>query len=419
MIIASWDQLIGYDGMSFQPFTRYVVTEATFERVTNSVVKAGGQVINNSSFNNSKKMTRKHVPKRRIAVYRHTAYGDQLIMTGFCAYLKHLWPDCRIFYYCSPEIADIWRWNPHIEFCGGPLPIETANHMNDHIFFEQMFECDSESDQQNCYDNMFHFAGFDPADVPDKFKIPHLYFNQDEQRTQRILKERYGSFVIYHWSSSNRNRMYPPEQAFATLQWLSAKLPDHKIIVLGTDHTKVDALNNISRVEDLRNRTRTFRDVLHFVSQADLVIGPDSSVMHAAAAIPIPCISLWGLFHPDDRIKYYPMSYPLTGFSACPHAPCRNHDFKLPVRLCRDAENHIEPPEFCNALREIAPLQIAQLAYDILIKNERRISTPTTPYNPLQIEPTSGGTEVPAHSGTEVGEDNILRGLSGNVAAGL
>ncbi|GAG75174.1 unnamed protein product [marine sediment metagenome] len=80
-------------------------------------------------------------------------------------------------------------------------------------------------------------------------------------------------------------------------------------------------------------------------------------------------VSLWGLFDPNDRIKYYPNSYPLTAFDVCPHAPCRDHNFQLPLDYCADAKNVLKPLErnhYCPVLEAITPDMVLRKVDEVL-----------------------------------------------------
>jgi len=410
MMIASYDRLIGFDDMTFQPFTRYVMSEATFQTIARNL-NDRGQIVSTSCFNDRTAFRRGRIKERRVGVYRHTAFGDQLIMTGITAWLRHVWPDARIFYFCAPLVTDIWRWNPHIEFCGGPMTLEFADAMTDHIMYEGMFENDGEPDQLNCYDSHLRAAGFDHKKVPARFKRPYIFFNQKEEMYQAELRGKHGDYIVYHWSSSNLNRMYPPAQSLATLQLLLERI-QIPIIVVGTCDDEEAKLYKLPEgCVDLRNKTPKFRQIMNMVAASALVIGPDSSVVHVAGGLAKHCISLWGLFHPNDRIKYYENAHPIVGFKSCPHAPCRNHEFKLPEEKCYDAGNTVSPPEFCNALRSIAPLQIVNKAYHILSNDysTNKQSKPIPANRSDASVPTTGGSEISTVRGTEVGEDHFVR----------
>ena len=91
--------------------------------------------------------------------------------------------------------------------------------------------------------------------------------------------------------------------------------------------------------------------------------------MHMAACFPsIPVISLWGLFHPHDRVAYYPNHYAMFNFSTCKVAPCHNHQFELPLHNCVKATNWKESSDYCAALCAITPDQILEKAMEVIEK---------------------------------------------------
>lgn len=364
MVITAFDQLASTEGMHYIPFNRYVCTDAHFIHLAKAVVGQGGIVRSQSSFNSyEKRYGGQDLNGRTVAVYRHTAFGDQLIVTGLMAYLKATYPRCRLLYFSSPDTFECWRNNPHIEYCGGPMPFETTRNVDYHIFLESMFESDGEVDQMNCYDSMLQFCGINPETVLPLYKRPKIFFSSTEVRKMREITRAYDNYILYHWNPSNPNRMYAPEDSIAMLQGLRQRLPGFNIVVVGSGEADIPEMEG---VYNLVGKTSTFREATYYVAKSKLVIGPDSSIAHVAGAFQnLPCISLWGLFHPNDRVRYYENHYAITGFEACPHAPCRNHDFHLPQSKCRDCANHIEPAEFCNALRSINPAHIVDTAVEI------------------------------------------------------
>ena len=124
--------------------------------------------------------------------------------------------------------------------------------------------------------------------------------------------------------------------------------------------------DGIPGVTNLVNKTKTFRDLIPVIEKASLVICPDSSILHLTACFPnVPVISLWGLFHPQDRALYYDNQMALFNQGVCPHAPCRDHNFKLPLEQCKDAKG--APKEkseikYCQVLASIDPDQIVKFA---------------------------------------------------------
>jgi ADP-heptose:LPS heptosyltransferase len=70
------------------------------------------------------------------------------------------------------------------------------------------------------------------------------------------------------------------------------------------------------------------------VGGASLVIGPDSSALHFAAAFEVPALGFWGPFSPESRTRYYPNQIHLYHPELCPASPCYNYLPELPITKC-------------------------------------------------------------------------------------
>lgn len=308
---------------------------------------------------------------RRIVLTRSNAFGDTLIATSIPRYIKHIYPEARVDVYAPMNVATLWTG------CGAttyalPLIFEAAIGYDWHILFEGMFENDGEPEQRNCYDNHFGFLGFNPNDIPADFKRPFVHpLQSDWKEIEELKLSLLGKYIVIQASAANPNRTYPQGLAVGAIHGLLKAYPDHRIMLVGTDKSAASAIFTTiksDRLVNLINQTKQFRSLVPIIMNASLVICPDSSVGHLAAGFPnVPVISLWGLFHPDDRAKYYRNHHPLFVKDECPHAPCRNHQFQLPQAFCKDAKNATpgEQP-FCNAMRAITPEMIVETALSLV-----------------------------------------------------
>jgi ADP-heptose:LPS heptosyltransferase len=104
------------------------------------------------------------------------------------------------------------------------------------------------------------------------------------------------------------------------------------------------------------------RSLFPIIANADFVVAPDSSVNHMAAGLDTACVSLWGSYHPDDRMTFYTKNVSVFKPDTCPHAPCRPHG-GLPQAKCKDATNKTKGTQYwCNALRNITAQDIVEAA---------------------------------------------------------
>ncbi len=98
------------------------------------------------------------------------------------------------------------------------------------------------------------------------------------------------------------------------------------------------------------------------LATCDIVIGPDSAIIHLCGAMGIPGIGLFGPFTWQERTKYHPSIFGMNGQAPC--SPCRHHARVEPWPLgqvCHTAK-------FCVALGSIPPERIVAKVEQMLLK---------------------------------------------------
>lgn len=365
MRIASPNRYILVDDGHYLPFNRYVVCEADFALLTERTPNTNWLW---SSFNSyERRYGGQDLNGKTVCIYRHAAFGDQLIVSAVPHYLKARYPEARIHLYCHASVHSLWHYNPFVDGAALPLPMpfDAVREYDYHIFFEGMLEGNSEKDQGCCYDDMFNFIGC--RNVPDSFKRPYFETRPEDyiEFNRCGIKRKY---LLYHLSPANPNRMYPWDQGMKFIKLFHQQFPDWNVVIVGkktlaTGRTLDVRVSEFMEVGgypwliDLTDKTSSFRQLAPFIENASCVVCPDSSVLHLAACYPdVPTYSLWGVFHPDDRAKYYTNVRTLTAFQVCPHAPCRNHNFELPMQDCAHAQG--TTTEYCRALAAITPEEL-------------------------------------------------------------
>jgi ADP-heptose:LPS heptosyltransferase len=367
------------DGAPFIRGMSYVVNRAQLE-----ALKDTGAISSFSSFNCYHE---RPVPPSgaapNVLLYRHAAFGDQLIATAIARYVKATWPDCRLDIATSAHVASLWTGLADSAI-SIPMPLEAVRSYDWHLFYDEMFESNSHPDQGNGYDDFYRWIGIRPETVADEFKRPWVQILDSDYRLYRGFQPHLqpGRYLVYQLQASNPVRTYPPELAAQFIRRWVAERPDWPVVIVGqNERQKNRAFPNESRdelsvlldgirghggtVANLVGETKGFRETFPIVANAGLVVCPDSSIGHLAAAFPaVPVVSLWGAFAPNDRVRYYANHHPLTGHRACPHAPCRSHLFTLPRWQCREAAGnwHLPDAGYCNALASITPDAIFEAA---------------------------------------------------------
>jgi ADP-heptose:LPS heptosyltransferase len=298
------------------------------------------------------------------AVYRAGAIGDAIITTAIVHYLVQE----------SGGVVDVYAPARNLTLYAGlgarllPLPATLeawdsydAHVPTDDLFSGQVGDTKLGTGPGTCYDRIYTWMN--AGDVDPKYKRPHLYLIEPDHKELTDMGKWpiKGDFFAYHVSSSGPTRTYPPKQGQEAVLALLEAFPNHKAVIIGLDNSNNFKVDH-PRVIDLFNSTKQFRSLFPIVSNADFVVAPDSSINHVAAGLDTPCVSLWGSYHPDDRMTYYPRNVSVFKPDTCPHSPCRPHA-GLPQQMCKDATNKTKGTQYwCNALRHITAQDIVEAA---------------------------------------------------------
>lgn len=425
MQVLTTNKLVRLAGLKaiLRPGTRYVISDQEAQiylNIENQRRRTGRQDIFTdfrvTAFNSyERRYDGSDINGKNLAIYRHNAWGDSLMASAVPRYIKSLYPTAEIYFYCHPDMFDLHLGNQFIEHnMAIPIPIslDACKHFHDfHVFYEGMLENDSEPDQNNCYDNFFAFCGL--RDVPDHYKRPYVFIRPGDyfqakvwQEDKEIQFDPTGKYVVCHLSPANENRCYPMIYSRRFWELFIANFSDFKIYVIGLDPDgrRKGMFKDLPRVVNMLSKASSVRHYIPLLENAKLIIAPDSSIGHLAACFPhVPVISLWGPFHPNDRVKYYGNHYPIChGKDACRHCPCHNHEFEIPIQQCqaggrwneiRERYNEacrkagaVHDPNtldgWCAALADITPMEILELA-DKLLKGHRTTEHLSVEEDPL------------------------------------
>jgi len=131
---------------------------------------------------------------------------------------------------------------------------------------------------------------------------------------------------------------WPSKQWFSKQMTECAKMlqaeHDLDVLLLGGAQDRElarQAMDGVTRrVVDLVGRT-TLREAVGIIQRAKIAVGPDTGLMHIAAAVGTPVISLWGA---TDPVRTGPLGFAdLAIRGEAPCVPCHNRDCPI-GRIC-------------------------------------------------------------------------------------
>lgn len=276
---------------------------------------------------------------KTILVWRHGGIGDLMFMMPPMRLLKNKYPDCKILAAVGSNFIDVYRNIPYINGIM-PMPIN-ANELTNadyHLQFEGIIENSKKAEKVNAYDLFLEAFGFDPSKIPDHEKRPDIFITDSEDKhVRKFMEERNitpGDLKIgIQIQASAPIRTYPVEKTKELCRRLIRR--GAKIILFGGPYQQ-RIIENIksSIVTEIGSRATysvfsttkdklSIRHSMALTRYLNLMIAPDSAMIHVAGALGTPVIGLYGPFPADLRMRYYYNAIGLNAKSAC--APCFKH----------------------------------------------------------------------------------------------
>ena len=256
---------------------------------------------------------------KRICVISVGGFGDQILLTPCLRELKRALPQARIVVSCFENYQQPFFNLPYVDgFLPYPLPAEFLASFDAVICLEDVHRRDPEIKTKHMTDL---YADHCWLTQPFADKKPEMIPLPEELRWAAGVLERTPDRkrIAIQVQAGHQCRTYPGEQ----LQEVVALLLQRKwevFLVGARGEFNATIAENQQFLHDLTTWNPTFRQSAAFLTTCDVVLGPDSSLIHAAGALNVPAVGLFGPFPWQLRTKYSPSVYALQGNGSC--APC-------------------------------------------------------------------------------------------------
>jgi hypothetical protein len=314
-------------------------------------------------------------PGSRILFSRLRGMGDELGMTAVVRFYADLGRECHVLAASAKE--PVWRNNPDVtSLVSEPLPLDCVWNTSDTPFFEKMFHMESliehnnEPDQENYYDMMYRFCGWDPKLIDSRYKRPYLYFSDSDKELEEKFMDhlekhlevyKFNNFIFYQYNASNDTRTIPEDKNIEILKTLDAS--GYLVYVFGDriPHHVSDLFRGSRNIHFI-GTVPDIRLYFSMIRRSRLVIGPDSSAIHVAGALSKPAIGFWGPFSPECRVKYYENHHAIWDKKICKHAPCFPPTKDLPFDRCPKGKNQ----KYCEVFSPLSGEEVSGEVSNIL-----------------------------------------------------
>jgi ADP-heptose:LPS heptosyltransferase len=256
--------------------------------------------------------------------------GDVLMTTPLCRGLKRKWPGCTVTYstdmeYMDGALPDILKYNPYIDEI---IPYQ--------ILKGKRF--DAVTDVTSVAVN-YEKAGNPAINRIDLFshatgiplfgeKLPTYIVTEEEkdwakQFLTKYIQENINSktkWIGVQARSNSEKRNWPIQNVKELITRLTA-LPNVKVIVFDYRKEEQWNLRNVIPIQNFK-----IRQVAALIEAVDLMICPDSGLLHIAGALEKRIVGLFGSTDPKARINYYNNAIVIENNSLqclhCWYSPC-------------------------------------------------------------------------------------------------
>ena len=297
--------------------------------------------------------------KKTVLISRPAAFGDVIITTPV---IKKLYDQgYNIIYYTTERGEEVLRNNPYItklivkkktdvppeKYDGYLKTLQDTYKTERLIDFSQCIETKIAMHPRNpeyvypketrikiCNKNYYEYtmehAGLE-YDIKDL--IPQLFFSESEEETARqyLRKDKFN--ILWCLTGSGSNKTYP--HAHQVWEWITAEHDDIHIITIGDAKCQLlESLKhpNITNLAGLI----PMRTSMCLTKLTDLVISPDTGVLHASGAYETPKIGLLGHTNRENITKHFRHDYSFESKSPC--APCFRIIYHADLICPRDDE---------------------------------------------------------------------------------
>ena len=260
---------------------------------------------------------------KKILIIRPGGFGDLLFCTPSIHEIKRRWPTAEVHVCVYSMFQDILFANPEVDkIVSYPISLDDAEEYHAWIFLENVIEGNPEAEKLHAVDVVAKRIGLTHLDE----KAMRYELTEEEKlwaldKFPRTNAKR----IAIQVEASGRARTYPGNLMTEVIIRLAQK--SREVYLLGTPY-KVKT-RSTPLVRNLMIENLSFRQSVAAMTACDVVLGPDSVMVHIAGALQMPALGLYAAFPWTLRTAYAPTVQAIQGHGGCDLAPCFYHGSQL------------------------------------------------------------------------------------------
>ncbi len=239
----------------------------------------------------------------------HGGHGDQLFLT------HEQYPDWKISVCVFDQYFAVWE-SPGLEFVQKapyPLPAERMAHYTI-VSFEEVIQ-----PGMDAVTAMAERLRVEVTNNQPFYRISDTERAAAESRFPRTERKRIGVQL----KASAKCRSWPARHVQMFVN--ACSLNGWEVFLFGAPGEAQGQMPSGVVNLTAADPALSFRESCAILPSCDVVVAPDSAIAHAAGALDVPTLALYGPFLASERVSHSPSIRPLQGHGGCPLAPCNFH----------------------------------------------------------------------------------------------
>lgn len=263
----------------------------------------------------------------RLLLISNGGFGDMLLLVPALRAMHSKRPEIRLTLSCRNRVHCVFENLPYApSLVDYPISVEDAAHFDQIITTEHLQEDSDEGRSVAAVDIKARILGVGPL-VGEERRAEYVATAAEttvaEFKCPRLAgRPRIGIQL----QASSPTRTYHPQRAGDVMQRLYAL--GYELYIFGSPGSlpqeKVPERIR-DRVRNLTAENLSFRESVAVMGTCDVLFCPDSSMVHVAGALGIPCVAVFGSTHWKLRTADYPSVFVLQGNGGCKISPCWHH----------------------------------------------------------------------------------------------
>jgi heptosyltransferase II len=325
-------------------------------------------------YNFDEEIKSKFAENPNILIIRDGAAGDIIMSVPAVRELKKRIPDAKITYATLPCFMDLLNEVKAVDYVVSIHSVD-SDILNEYdLTIDWCRTVENYSIERNRGNRIDSFAAH--LGLMLENKKTEIYFNEKHIRKAKTLLEQVPKDNIKVGIVLQANswwRTYPLVHYEVIIKELNKRMSNVTFVLIDTQEICGEYLSEQCKnanIVDLTGKTDSFIEAAAVVGECDIIITPDTGLLHVAGALDIPAVAIFGCISPDVRISTYKYVKAISAEGRCDCSPCFSHQVHWTekerlINPKRGLKRDCSKTHDVKCMKVISPLEIVDRAIEL------------------------------------------------------